>query len=226
MIFARFAIEKRRKNVRQKNLLRAFEIALGALEILRHDAEIDVFRAEYVANLTKHFVDAHVGTGVARTVVACEEQFKSFAGLPARAAAHHPFQAGYFDEKADPGDEKKISHERGYRPRWSVFAPLLSAHGWLILQWPGLCRIAKFIFATEFQERLRVRGKFGGSFAAEFFDHAGIIENGVPDEVWPEHFQERGTATEITFFVGQPRRSTVPEKVPPSFGQSAGKYFG
>src|SRR4029077_1970752 len=112
VIFAGFAREKRRKNVWQKNLLGACEIALGAVEILRHDAEIDVFRAQYVANLAKHFVDAHVGTGVARTVVACEEKFKSFAGLPARAAAHHPFQARYFDEKADPGHEKKISHER------------------------------------------------------------------------------------------------------------------
>ena len=54
-------------------------------------------RAENVANLAKHFVNAHIGAGVARAVVAGEEQFEFFAGLPALAAAEHPLQAGEFD---------------------------------------------------------------------------------------------------------------------------------
>ena len=97
VILANFAEEKGRKNVGKKNLLSAFEIALGAIEVLSHHAEIHVFRAENVANLAEHFVDANVGAGIARAVVAGEKQFQFFARLPALAAAEHPLQAGQFD---------------------------------------------------------------------------------------------------------------------------------
>ena len=112
MILAGFAVKEWRKNVGEKNLLCACEVAFGAVEILGHDAEIDVFRAEHVTDLAEHFVDANIGAGVAGAVVAGEEKFKFFAGLPARAAAHHPLQTGEFDEQADPNDEKKIGHAR------------------------------------------------------------------------------------------------------------------
>jgi len=46
---------------------------------------------------------------------------------------------------------------------------------------------------------LSVGRKFRGSFAAEFFYDAGIVEDGIPDEIWPENFQERGAMTEIIF---------------------------
>ena len=98
MVLAGFAVKKWRKNVRQKNLFGAVEIALGAVKILGHHAEVDVFRAKDVANLAKHFIDADVGAGIARAVVACEEKLEFFAGLPARAAAHHPLQTGEFDQ--------------------------------------------------------------------------------------------------------------------------------
>jgi hypothetical protein len=102
MILAGFAVEEWRKNIGEKNLLCAREVAFGAIEILRHDAEIDVFRAEDMADLPEHLVDANIGAGVARAVVAGEEKFEFFAGLPAGPATHHPLQAGDFDEQADP----------------------------------------------------------------------------------------------------------------------------
>ena len=71
----------------------AFEVAFGAAEILGHHAEVDVFRAEDVADLVNHFVDAHVAAGVAGAVVAGEEQFQFFAAIPALPAAQHPVDA-------------------------------------------------------------------------------------------------------------------------------------
>ena len=88
----------------------AVEIACRTFEILRHDAEVDVIRAEDVADLAEHFLDAHVGAGVARTVVACEEEAKFFAGCPAAAETEHPGEAADFDERADPGDQEEVGH--------------------------------------------------------------------------------------------------------------------
>ena len=73
VIFASLAVEERRKDIGEKNLLCTFEIPFGAVEILRHHAEVDVFRAENVTDLTQHFVDAHVRACIARTVVASKK---------------------------------------------------------------------------------------------------------------------------------------------------------
>src|SRR5262249_53390200 len=100
MVLASFAIKERRKNVRKENLTRAFEVALRAVETLRHHAEVHMLCAENVADLADHFVDAHVRAGVARAVVAGKQQLEFFARTPLSAAAEHPLQAG---EKVESG---------------------------------------------------------------------------------------------------------------------------
>src|SRR3977135_3865756 len=51
VILPHFAKEKRRINVGKVNLARALEVAFGALEALRHYAEIDMLRTKNMANL-------------------------------------------------------------------------------------------------------------------------------------------------------------------------------
>ena len=75
MVGVHFAEEERRVDIRQVHLPGAVEVALGAVEILSHHAEVDVFGAEDMANLTQHFLDADVAAGVAGAVVSGEEQF-------------------------------------------------------------------------------------------------------------------------------------------------------
>src|SRR6476660_1715672 len=104
MILASFAIEEGRENVGEKNLAGALEVAFGAVEAVRHHAEIHVFSAEQVADLAQHFVDANIGAGVARAVIAGEEESEFFTGRPLFAASQHPLQAGELDENTDPGD--------------------------------------------------------------------------------------------------------------------------
>ena len=103
-------MEERRKNVRQENLFSSFEIALGAIETLRHHAKIGILGAEDVAHLPQHFVHPNIGASIPRAIVACEEQTQLFTRLPSGATAEHPFQAGEFDQRADPYHEKKIGH--------------------------------------------------------------------------------------------------------------------
>src|SRR5262249_61837692 len=108
MVLASFAIKERRKNVRKENLTRAFEVALRAVETLRHHAEVHMLCAENVADLADHFVDAHVRAGVARAVVAGKQQLEFFARTPLSAAAEHPLQAVKLRKPADPSDEEEI----------------------------------------------------------------------------------------------------------------------
>ena len=74
MILSHLAKEKRRVHVGKVNLTRAFEVAFRPLEVLRHYAEIDVLRSKNMSNLTQHLLHAHIAAGVARAVVAREEQ--------------------------------------------------------------------------------------------------------------------------------------------------------
>src|SRR4029077_2848457 len=110
VILSCFAIEERRKNVRQENLFRSFEITLGAIETLCHHAELSVRGAEDVAHLPQHFVHANIGTSISRAVVASKEQTQLFSRLPARATTEHPFQARQLNQRANPHHEKKIGH--------------------------------------------------------------------------------------------------------------------
>ena len=105
MVLPHLAMEKRRVNVWEINLPRAFEIALRAVEVLRHHAEIDMIRAENVPDLPQHLLHAHVAAGVARSVVTRKQQFQFFARSPALAKAQHPAEAGDLDQRADPRDQ-------------------------------------------------------------------------------------------------------------------------
>ena len=63
-----------------------------------------------MADLAQHFVDANVGTHIARAVVSGEEQFQFFAGLPGLVSAQHPSRFGAFDVAADPGFQNEVHH--------------------------------------------------------------------------------------------------------------------
>ncbi len=63
-----------RVHIRQINLLRAVEISLGAVETLRHHAELDVACAKNVANLPQCFLHSNVTARVARAVVARKQK--------------------------------------------------------------------------------------------------------------------------------------------------------
>ncbi len=106
------AKEKRRVNVGKVNLARPFEVAFGALEALRHHAEIDVRRAKNVPNLPQHLLHAHVAAGIARAVIAGEEQLQLFAWSPALTETEHPAEARDLNQRADPRDEKEVRHAR------------------------------------------------------------------------------------------------------------------
>ena len=82
VILADDSMQERREHIRQMNLLRVAEISPGEIEILRHDAEREIFVTEDAADLADHFFDADVGAGVARAVVSGEEELQLCAGLP------------------------------------------------------------------------------------------------------------------------------------------------
>src|SRR4029077_791261 len=112
VVAADFAEQEWRIHIGKIDLARALEIALAAVEILAHHAEIDVASAQDVAHLAQHFLHANVGAGVARAVVAGKEQAEFFAGLPAATEAKGPAEAPDFDQRTDPSDEKEIGHAR------------------------------------------------------------------------------------------------------------------
>ena len=68
--------KKRRKDVRQMHLPRVAEISAREIEILRHHAEREIFVAQNAPHLPQHFLHAHIRAGVARAVVAGEEQLQ------------------------------------------------------------------------------------------------------------------------------------------------------
>ncbi len=129
VIGAHFAVEKRRKHVRQVHLPRAREISARQVEILRHHAEVDVLRAEHVPHLPDHFLHAHVAAGIARAVVAGKEQAQFFGGGPALAEAEHPAEAGDFDQRADPRHQKEIGHARTLPAAASRCSPASAGQG-------------------------------------------------------------------------------------------------
>ncbi len=92
------------------HLPRAFEVAVGKFEILRHHAESGVFSAQNVPGLPQHFRNPDIRSHVARAVISGKQQLQFFAGLPGFAFAHHPAQLGGFDAAADPGFEHQIHH--------------------------------------------------------------------------------------------------------------------
>ncbi len=83
-----------------------------------------------MAHLAQHFLHANIGAGVARAVVAGEEQPQFFAGFPAMAESKHPADAPDFDQRADPRDEEKIGHARALPATvFDAAAPAEEDHG-------------------------------------------------------------------------------------------------
>ncbi len=112
VVLAHLGMQKRRKHVGQMNLLRVAEVAARQIEILRHHAQREILRAQNAAHLPEHFLHAHVGAGVARSVVAGEQQLQLRSRFPWLARAKHPFEFVQFDQTADPGFEDEIHHGR------------------------------------------------------------------------------------------------------------------
>src|SRR5215472_13464108 len=69
-----FPRQEWRKNIREIDLFRAFEVSLGELEVLTHHAEVDSLRAKDMTNLADHLLYAYVRSHVARAVISGEEQ--------------------------------------------------------------------------------------------------------------------------------------------------------
>ena len=111
VIPAHVAKEERRVHIGKINLPGTFEVALGAVETLRHHAEVNVIGAQNMANLAQHLLDANVAARVARPIVARKQQLEFFARSPALAKTQHPADAPDLDQCANPGDEQKIRHE-------------------------------------------------------------------------------------------------------------------
>src|SRR5262249_54067614 len=82
--------EKWREKVGQVDLARKFEITVGELEILAHDAEVDVFGTKKGGELADHFFDPGVRPHVAGAVISSEQQLELLSWLPAFALAQHP----------------------------------------------------------------------------------------------------------------------------------------
>src|SRR5205814_9978528 len=108
--FGHFTGDERRKDIRQMDLLAAFEISVGEFEVLAHYAELNVVRSQNVAQLAHDFLRTHVGAGVAGAVVPGKKQLELFARLPALASAKNPRCLGALDVSAHPGLENRVPH--------------------------------------------------------------------------------------------------------------------
>src|SRR5260370_1413716 len=100
------------KSVREVNLPRTFKISAGAVEIEGHHAEVCLVRSEDMTYLPQHFLDTHIAAGVARAVIAREEQLQLFSRSPALTEAEPPAEAVDFNKRTDPGDEMDVRHAR------------------------------------------------------------------------------------------------------------------
>src|SRR5260370_21784227 len=92
------------------DLLRASEVAPRQIKILGHGAELDIVSAQDVPELSQRLLWTHVGTGVARAIVAGEEQFELLPRTPAFSFAEYPGSFCALDISADQGFEDKVHH--------------------------------------------------------------------------------------------------------------------
>src|SRR5215469_1522971 len=92
------------------NLLGAFKVSLGELEVLAHHAEFNPVSTENMANLAEHLLDPYVGAHVARAVVAGEQKFQLFACPPRWVPAQHPSGFRPLDVRAHPGLKNEVHH--------------------------------------------------------------------------------------------------------------------
>src|SRR5438445_10459515 len=105
-----FPRHERRKNIWQVHLVAVLEISIGELEILAHQADLDIVGSQNVAQLAESFFRAHVGAGIARAVVSREKQLEPFSRLPAFPLAENPPGLGALDVSADPGLQDEVHH--------------------------------------------------------------------------------------------------------------------
>src|SRR5882724_2418471 len=112
MILSHLVIKERWESIRKVNLPRTFKISAGAVEIEGHHAEVCLVPSQDVTYLPQHFLDTHIAAGIARAVVASEEQLQLFSWGPTLTEAEHPAEAPDFNQRADPGNEKEVRHAR------------------------------------------------------------------------------------------------------------------
>src|SRR5258708_37293837 len=110
MVLWNFGRQERRENVRKVNLLCAGKVSATQIEILRHGAELDFVRSQNMPQLAQSFFGADIRTGVARAIVASEQQLEFLARLPTFSLAEDPACLGALDIGADPGFEDEIHH--------------------------------------------------------------------------------------------------------------------
>ena len=72
VVLAHLGMQERRKYVRQMNLFRVAKVTTRQIEILSHHAQLEILRAQNSPHLPQHFLHAHIGAGIARSVVAGE----------------------------------------------------------------------------------------------------------------------------------------------------------
>src|SRR2546426_1857178 len=101
VIGANFAEEKRWKHIGEMDLARALKITACEIEILGHDAEINVFGAKDMPNLAQRFLYAQVRPRIPIAVVTGKEHPNLSVGRPAFAEPHHPAEDGNPKSHAD-----------------------------------------------------------------------------------------------------------------------------
>ena len=75
-----------------------------------------------MADLAQHFIHPHIGTHVARAIVAGEKQLQFVAGLPRFISAQHPSRFRALDVGTDPGLQHEVHH--------AAVPPAAAGQGW------------------------------------------------------------------------------------------------
>jgi hypothetical protein len=84
------ARQKRREDIRQKDLLGSRKVSPGAFKALRHHGKFNAVGAQDVPQLAQHLFDSYVRAHVARAVVSGEQQLQPLARLPSPPGTEHP----------------------------------------------------------------------------------------------------------------------------------------
>src|SRR5713226_2104128 len=103
VILPYLAIEEGRVNVGEMHLARAFEITAGAVEVLCHDAEIDVLGSENIPRLAERLLYANVGTSISRAVVGNKKKFEFLPWCTAGSKAENRTDLADCNEGTHPG---------------------------------------------------------------------------------------------------------------------------
>src|SRR6266849_8378221 len=212
VILPHLAKQKRRVNVGKVNLARAFEVAFGALEVLRHYAEIDMLSAKNMPNLPQHLLHAHVAAGVARAVVARKQQLEFLTWRPALAETHHPSEARDLNQRADPRDQKKVRHAP-ILPATAVFSALGS-------DGQGLAGYRNLLSRLNFKSGNAYVENFAGA------SPSSATTRELSKTVFQSRYGQKTFSSEAPYPAAPLRfatQLTVLEKGPPRDGQNLGR---